>query len=306
MRAGLSGSGECVIVDPTLTVSRVYMYFYLFINVGALVGQITMPLNRISIIRGDKKCVVAWKTKSIWSGMCRRFLAKRSKLPASWRQFGRGIQSKAIKAIKAICSKKGQVGGNSRQTPSDGLAGERQEVDDATDTRGAAGEAGGEGPGGDVVGGVVVGVVEEPAAGSPRFCLHEGSQLCDDWRLRESSQLCDDRRLLVQVSCEVTRAWNLKGAGDGNRGGGGDGVERGLRGLGGLPLMRRCLATEVGDKDRDWEGDPSPGAWMERCEVKVGDEDWYCTWKGLAKGGAGRRTPLLVKDVEGYSGALGE
>ncbi|KAJ6549939.1 oligopeptide transporter [Mycena capillaripes] len=35
-------SGERVIVDPSLTVSRVYMYFYLFINVGALVGQITM------------------------------------------------------------------------------------------------------------------------------------------------------------------------------------------------------------------------------------------------------------------------
>ncbi|KAJ7892034.1 hypothetical protein B0H14DRAFT_2335507, partial [Mycena olivaceomarginata] len=35
-------SGEHIIVDPTLTVSHVYMYFYLFINVGALVGQITM------------------------------------------------------------------------------------------------------------------------------------------------------------------------------------------------------------------------------------------------------------------------
>ncbi|KAJ7861980.1 POT family-domain-containing protein [Mycena olivaceomarginata] len=38
-------SGERVIVDPTLTVSRVYMYFYLFINVGALVGQITMAYS---------------------------------------------------------------------------------------------------------------------------------------------------------------------------------------------------------------------------------------------------------------------
>ncbi|KAJ7134113.1 POT family-domain-containing protein [Mycena filopes] len=35
-------SGERVIVDPVQTVSRVYIYFYLFINVGALVGQITM------------------------------------------------------------------------------------------------------------------------------------------------------------------------------------------------------------------------------------------------------------------------
>ncbi|KAG9220199.1 hypothetical protein CCMSSC00406_0007106 [Pleurotus cornucopiae] len=35
-------SGERVIVDPALTVSRIYMYFYLFINIGALIGQITM------------------------------------------------------------------------------------------------------------------------------------------------------------------------------------------------------------------------------------------------------------------------
>ncbi|KAK7451239.1 hypothetical protein VKT23_012577 [Stygiomarasmius scandens] len=35
-------SGERVIVDPSMTIARVYLYFYLFINVGALVGQITM------------------------------------------------------------------------------------------------------------------------------------------------------------------------------------------------------------------------------------------------------------------------
>ncbi|KAJ3975658.1 PTR2-domain-containing protein [Lentinula raphanica] len=35
-------SGERVIVDPVYTVSRVYMYFYLFTNIGALVGQIAM------------------------------------------------------------------------------------------------------------------------------------------------------------------------------------------------------------------------------------------------------------------------
>ncbi|KAF8964521.1 peptide transporter PTR2A [Flammula alnicola] len=35
-------SGEKVIVDPLLTVSRIYMYFYLFINIGALIGQISM------------------------------------------------------------------------------------------------------------------------------------------------------------------------------------------------------------------------------------------------------------------------
>ncbi|KAI6115482.1 POT family-domain-containing protein [Pisolithus croceorrhizus] len=35
-------SGERVIVDPSLTTSRIYMYFYLFINIRALVGQIGM------------------------------------------------------------------------------------------------------------------------------------------------------------------------------------------------------------------------------------------------------------------------
>ncbi|KAH7890643.1 POT family-domain-containing protein [Phlebopus sp. FC_14] len=35
-------SGERVIVDPIYTTSRIYMYFYLFINIGALIGQIGM------------------------------------------------------------------------------------------------------------------------------------------------------------------------------------------------------------------------------------------------------------------------
>ncbi|KAF2672812.1 peptide transporter PTR2-A [Microthyrium microscopicum] len=35
-------SGERVIVDPAVTISRVYNWFYLFINIGALVGQISM------------------------------------------------------------------------------------------------------------------------------------------------------------------------------------------------------------------------------------------------------------------------
>lgn len=35
-------SGERVIVDPAVTASRVYHYFYLFINIGALVGQVGM------------------------------------------------------------------------------------------------------------------------------------------------------------------------------------------------------------------------------------------------------------------------
>ncbi|KAF7329107.1 Peptide transporter PTR2A [Mycena kentingensis (nom. inval.)] len=38
-------SGERVIVDPSFTVSRVYMYFYLFINIGALIGQIGMTYS---------------------------------------------------------------------------------------------------------------------------------------------------------------------------------------------------------------------------------------------------------------------
>jgi POT family proton-dependent oligopeptide transporter len=37
--------GERVIVDPAMTISRVYMYFYLFINIGALVGQISMTYS---------------------------------------------------------------------------------------------------------------------------------------------------------------------------------------------------------------------------------------------------------------------
>ncbi|KAL8880512.1 MAG: hypothetical protein Q9192_007998, partial [Flavoplaca navasiana] len=35
-------SGQRVIVDPTMTISRIYMYFYLMINLGALAGQIGM------------------------------------------------------------------------------------------------------------------------------------------------------------------------------------------------------------------------------------------------------------------------
>jgi proton-dependent oligopeptide transporter, POT family len=35
-------SGERVIVDPSLTTQRIFMYFYLFINIGSIVGQISM------------------------------------------------------------------------------------------------------------------------------------------------------------------------------------------------------------------------------------------------------------------------
>ncbi|KAJ7162883.1 peptide transporter PTR2A [Mycena filopes] len=37
--------GEQVIVDPALTVSRVYLYFYLMINLGSLLGQIAMAYS---------------------------------------------------------------------------------------------------------------------------------------------------------------------------------------------------------------------------------------------------------------------
>lgn len=37
-----TSSGERVIVDPAMTATRIYMYFYLFINIGALIGQIGM------------------------------------------------------------------------------------------------------------------------------------------------------------------------------------------------------------------------------------------------------------------------
>jgi POT family proton-dependent oligopeptide transporter len=35
-------TGERVIVDPALTISRIYIYFYQFINIGALTGQVGM------------------------------------------------------------------------------------------------------------------------------------------------------------------------------------------------------------------------------------------------------------------------
>ncbi|KAK2040598.1 POT family protein [Colletotrichum somersetense] len=38
----LPKTGERVIIDPVMTISRVYMRYYFLINVGALVGQITM------------------------------------------------------------------------------------------------------------------------------------------------------------------------------------------------------------------------------------------------------------------------
>lgn len=35
-------SGERVIIDPAVTTARIYNWFYFFINVGSLIGQLTM------------------------------------------------------------------------------------------------------------------------------------------------------------------------------------------------------------------------------------------------------------------------
>lgn len=42
MKVITSKNGERVIVDPAVTASSVYMWFYLFINIGALTGQVSM------------------------------------------------------------------------------------------------------------------------------------------------------------------------------------------------------------------------------------------------------------------------
>jgi len=42
MRISTLASGEQVLVDPAVTTSRLFLYFYLCINIGSLVGQITM------------------------------------------------------------------------------------------------------------------------------------------------------------------------------------------------------------------------------------------------------------------------
>ncbi|KAK0444239.1 PTR2-domain-containing protein [Desarmillaria tabescens] len=44
-----TNKGERVIVDPSFTVSRVYLYFYMFINIGALVGQICMSYTELYV-----------------------------------------------------------------------------------------------------------------------------------------------------------------------------------------------------------------------------------------------------------------
>jgi POT family proton-dependent oligopeptide transporter len=42
MRVEVNKKGERVIVDPAVTTTRIFGYFYLFINIGALIGQTSM------------------------------------------------------------------------------------------------------------------------------------------------------------------------------------------------------------------------------------------------------------------------
>lgn len=42
MRIKVTPKGERVIMDPAVTTSRVFLYFYLMINVGSLTGSIGM------------------------------------------------------------------------------------------------------------------------------------------------------------------------------------------------------------------------------------------------------------------------
>lgn len=42
MRIETTNKGERVIVDPAVTASRIYLWFYLCINVGSLAGSIAM------------------------------------------------------------------------------------------------------------------------------------------------------------------------------------------------------------------------------------------------------------------------
>lgn len=42
MRILTTKKGERVIMDPTVTVSRVFLYFYMMINFGSLAGSIAM------------------------------------------------------------------------------------------------------------------------------------------------------------------------------------------------------------------------------------------------------------------------
>lgn len=49
MKVTTTKSGERVIIDPAVTAARVYNWFYLFINIGALVGQIGMSFCELYV-----------------------------------------------------------------------------------------------------------------------------------------------------------------------------------------------------------------------------------------------------------------
>lgn len=42
LRVSTDKKGNRVILDPTITISRIFLYFYMMINIGSLIGQITM------------------------------------------------------------------------------------------------------------------------------------------------------------------------------------------------------------------------------------------------------------------------
>ena len=49
LRVQTTKTGERVIIDPAATSARIYNWFYLFINVGALIGQITMAYTALYV-----------------------------------------------------------------------------------------------------------------------------------------------------------------------------------------------------------------------------------------------------------------
>ena len=70
---GHTRSGERVVVDPILTTSRIYMYFYLLINVGSLIGQISMVYSEKVCYRFVSSYLVAvsnWTICSMSASTC--------------------------------------------------------------------------------------------------------------------------------------------------------------------------------------------------------------------------------------------
>ncbi|KAJ6447341.1 hypothetical protein C8R45DRAFT_948587 [Mycena sanguinolenta] len=71
----LTHTGEQVVVDPALTVSRIYMYFYLTINLGSLLGQVLMTYSEkasqltvlLSLYEYSSEVTTTPKVTLIWS-----------------------------------------------------------------------------------------------------------------------------------------------------------------------------------------------------------------------------------------------